>query len=248
MALEHCLNEVLDAPTVEKKEEVVSRLRLSTERVSIGKIDDDVVSRDILEREGLFAEVENGIVVGTDAVSAAGAEGEDDVLKDMTSLLTRFHVDEEGTVYSLSATSSVVNIKRRWRHSTTFSHPSYAAKDFLPWCFQLAASPPDLGTQPVHLTPLEQHLLDLYFTGQHLVFYLFSRTRFLRDRSRGGRPCFSPLLLSAILATGCHYSNLVNECQGHYYFGQVKQLLEGEAEKSRLTSSRERPLVSGWMK
>ncbi|OIW32929.1 hypothetical protein CONLIGDRAFT_590068 [Coniochaeta ligniaria NRRL 30616] len=214
-ALERCLDDLLVAETVEEREQLIVLLREQRHR------------RDQAADAGVFgsttAESEASVVL--DAQKDSGEE--DDVLREMTSLMTRLHVDNEGVIYSAGATSNISDMKPSRRHHAALSDESVSPP---------AHSPPMMGLQPVQLTPLEHHLLRLYFTWQHPVFYLFSPDRFLRDLSCGGGPCFSPLLLSTMLAIGCHHSDHVDASRGDEYFAQAKTLLASELERPSLTT------------
>lgn len=50
-------------------------------------------------------------------------------------------------------------------------------------------------------------LIDLYFTWHHPFFHFFSEQRFRADFAAGSLANCSSLLVNAILATGCHYSD-----------------------------------------
>lgn len=51
------------------------------------------------------------------------------------------------------------------------------------------------------------HLLHLYFCWVHPFYHLFSRDYFLHDMSRGRTEFCSALLVNAVLAVACHYSD-----------------------------------------
>ena len=52
-----------------------------------------------------------------------------------------------------------------------------------------------------------EHLLSLYFSWIHPFYTLFSKDHFLKDMARGGTKHCSPLLVNAILALACSYSD-----------------------------------------
>lgn len=87
------------------------------------------------------------------------------------------------------------------------------------------------------------HLLDLYFTWSHPFYLLFSEELFyqgLKDRKL--KHC-TPLLVNAILALGCLYSNRPEakrdpndpSSRGAHFFAEAKQLLEAD-DRSSLTT------------
>lgn len=87
------------------------------------------------------------------------------------------------------------------------------------------------------------HLLNLYFCWLHPFYQLFSRDHFLHDMSRGRTDFCSALLLNAVLAAACHYSDRPSaradptdsSTAGDYFFSEAKRLLEA-AEKPSLTT------------
>ena len=90
---------------------------------------------------------------------------------------------------------------------------------------------------------LINHLLELYFTWAHPFYLLFSEEVFyhgLRDKKL--RYC-TPLLVNAILALGCIYSNRPEamadpndlSSRGSHFFAEAKRLLE-EDDRSSLTT------------
>lgn len=90
---------------------------------------------------------------------------------------------------------------------------------------------------------LINHLLDLYFTWSHPFYLLFSEEVFyhgLRDRKL--KYC-TPLLMNAILAVGCVYSNRPEakadqndpSSRGAHFFAEAKRLLAAD-DRSSLTT------------
>jgi hypothetical protein len=78
------------------------------------------------------------------------------------------------------------------------------------------------------------HLLNLYFTWIHPFYLFFSREHFLQDMGRGRTAYFSPLLLNAVLAYSCHYSDRLGartdpaapNTAGDEFFSEAKRLLD----------------------
>jgi hypothetical protein len=160
-----------------------------------------------------------------------------DAVRDMTSLLAHLDVDEAGTVYSVGATSNAT--RTRATRKTSFlgeTSDMRTINDFSTQPLQISSF--DLGSliSPVYLTPLEHHLLRLYFTWQHPIAHLFSQDRFSRDLCNGYGNCYSPLLLSVLLSIGTHYSRFADEAQGDMYFARAKTLLASELERPSLTT------------
>ena len=77
-----------------------------------------------------------------------------------------------------------------------------------------------------------EHLLDLYFSWVHPFYTLFSKDHFLKDMSRGGSKYCSPLLVNAVLALACSYSDRPAArtdatdpgTAGDYYFKEAMEL------------------------
>ncbi|KAK4986997.1 hypothetical protein LTR50_004949 [Elasticomyces elasticus] len=225
--LEDLLDTIVDAESSEARDELLRRVRQQRDStregsVIIGGDEEDVLLQDIVDANGWASE-------------------EADALKDMTSLLAHLHVDESGTVYSVGATSNVFESKplRRTSAASEQQPPEVMTVQFVsggPPHTQLSPTSPDHVAQPVYLTPMEHHLLQLYFTWQHPVCHLFSRDRFMRDSTSGSGNCCSPLLLAAVLAVGAHYSDFISTEQGDVYFARAKKLLEGEIERPSRTT------------
>lgn len=164
---------------------------------------------------------------------------ESDVLRDMTNLMAHLHVDKCGSIYSAGATSNLVHTTVQ-RSSTTPGRSASSPSGSSPSSFGASVQ----GRSPTYpnnsdsllLTTLECHLIQMYFTWQHPVFHLFSRDKFLRDLEGRSGPCFSPMLLAAVLSVGCHFSDLVDDRTGDGYFYQAKKHLEYEIEHPSLTT------------
>lgn len=94
-----------------------------------------------------------------------------------------------------------------------------------------------------HDPEFTQHLLDLYFCWVHPFYPFFSQELFLRDMSRGGGECFRPLLLNAVLAFACSYSDRPmarkderdHSTAGDQFFAEATQLLEANGAPSLTT-------------
>lgn len=88
-----------------------------------------------------------------------------------------------------------------------------------------------------------EHLLSLYFCWAHPFLPFFSREYFLQDMERGKTDFCSPLLVNAVLAFACHYSDRPgaradpnnSSTAGDTFFAEAKRLLERN-EKSCLTT------------
>ena len=90
---------------------------------------------------------------------------------------------------------------------------------------------------------LVEHLFDLYFTWIHPFYHPFSRNQFLADFRTARMDHCSAILVHAILALGCHYSDRAeartdpqnSNTAGEHYFSEAKNILEQE-EKPLLTT------------
>ena len=87
------------------------------------------------------------------------------------------------------------------------------------------------------------HLMGLYFCWQHPFYVLFSKECFLHDMARGRSKYCSPLLVNALLANACTYSDrpeartIPNDARtaGDHFFAEARRLLF-ENEHSTLTT------------
>lgn len=90
---------------------------------------------------------------------------------------------------------------------------------------------------------LVEHLFELYFSWIHPFYHPFSQDQFLSDFRNARMDYCSALLVHAILALGCHYSDRPEArsdphssiTAGEHYFSEAKSILEQE-EKPLLTT------------
>ena len=88
-----------------------------------------------------------------------------------------------------------------------------------------------------------EHLLNLYFCWIHPFYQLFSRDHFVHEMGRGGTEFCSAMLVNALLAFACHYSDRPsartdndNPCtSGDYFFAEAKRLLDRTNQPSLTT-------------
>lgn len=88
-----------------------------------------------------------------------------------------------------------------------------------------------------------EHLMSLYFCWVHPSYVLFSKEVFLDDMAEGRSKYCSPLMVNALLALACSYSdqpeareNLSDpKTAGDHFFAEAKRLLN-ENESSNLTT------------
>ncbi|KAI1465756.1 fungal-specific transcription factor domain-containing protein [Daldinia caldariorum] len=106
-----------------------------------------------------------------------------------------------------------------------------------------------------------RHLLDMYFNWHYPYFTTLSRTLFYRDFLRGRSNILpnkvaycSPLLVNAMLALGCHFTDAAcafgtngdSWTKGDHFFAEAKRLIvdNDEYEKPRLTTVQALALMS----
>lgn len=90
---------------------------------------------------------------------------------------------------------------------------------------------------------LVEHLLNLYFCWVHPIYQLFSRDHFLHDMGRGRSDYCSAMLVNALLAFACHYSDRPHaradptdpRTSGDCFFLEAKKLLD-RADAPSLTT------------
>ncbi len=88
-----------------------------------------------------------------------------------------------------------------------------------------------------------EHLLSLYFCWVHPSYFLFSKEMFLDDMAKGRNKYCSPLMVNALLAFACSYSDQPEargnptdpKTAGDHFFAEAKRLLN-ENESSNLTT------------
>nr|POE75751.1 nitrogen assimilation transcription factor nira [Quercus suber] len=102
---------------------------------------------------------------------------------------------------------------------------------------------------PTYWSQIEQdpefveHLLSLYFTWIHPFYHFFSRDHFLHDMGHGRTENCSAMLINAIMALSCHYSDRPGArsdphdpgTAGNTFFAEAKRLLDFN-DKSCLTT------------
>lgn len=87
------------------------------------------------------------------------------------------------------------------------------------------------------------HLLSLYFSWIHPFYTFFSKDHFLKDMARGGTKHCSPILVNAILALACSYSDRPAartdpnnpETAGDYFFNEAIKL-DRQTDEASLTT------------
>ncbi|KAG6307643.1 hypothetical protein E4U45_003926 [Claviceps purpurea] len=105
-------------------------------------------------------------------------------------------------------------------------------------------SPPRSWTRVIDDVNLVQHLLALYFCWEYPTFASLSKEHFLQD-FRDGRPRYcSPILVNALLALGCRFSEQpmtradANDpySSGDHFFKESQRLINEETDHHNLTT------------
>jgi hypothetical protein len=129
--------------------------------------------------------------------------------------------------------------------SNSFDFSSFAIPDFIgepgpshnqtPSIGQIESPPYHIVDQWTDVTSnheLIEHLSMLYFRWEYPLFASVSKDQFLADFRSGRRRYCSPLLVNALLAVGCRFSDRI-ECRsdpsdpdpGEHFFMEAKRLL-----------------------
>lgn len=231
VTLEELLDQILTANTGDTRDAIIESVRQQRNRDR----DQSVVEESVNIHKQKSVGARHSRQVADEEDDEDSDRDECDAVRDMTSLLAHLDVDEAGTVYSVGASSNATRTRAAREPSVPGETLCMQSNNDSPTT-TLRMAPFDLGAliSPVYLTPLEHHLLRLYFTWQHPIAHLFSEDRFLRDLCNGFGNCYSPLLLSVLLSIGAHYSRFANEVQGDMYFARAKTLLASELERPSL--------------
>ncbi|KAK3671894.1 hypothetical protein LTR78_008260 [Recurvomyces mirabilis] len=88
-----------------------------------------------------------------------------------------------------------------------------------------------------------EHLLNLFLSWVHPFYHFFSRELFLRDMGQGRSSYCSAMLVNAVLAMACHYSDRPGArsdpnnsmTAGDQYFAEAKRLLDRDGRSSLTT-------------
>ena len=111
--------------------------------------------------------------------------------------------------------------------------------------------PTETWTRVTRDRELVGHLMGLYFCWQHPFYVVFSKECFLYDMARSRPKYCSPLLVNALLACACGFSDRPEarvdpakpETAGDQFFAEAKRLLF-EDERSSLTTVQALALMS----
>lgn len=99
---------------------------------------------------------------------------------------------------------------------------------------------------------LVDHLMSLYFCWVYPIFASFSKEHFLEDFRAGNERHCSSLLVNAILALGCRFSNQANtrtdpqdsDTAGNHFFAEALRLLQEQGDRHKLTTIQALGLMS----
>ncbi|TKA64762.1 hypothetical protein B0A49_07973 [Cryomyces minteri] len=117
-------------------------------------------------------------------------------------------------------------------------------QDMSPWSPIVPVAPLGLSwTSVTNDVEFINHLMNLYFTWPHPFYQLFSRECFLFDMQKGRTKYCSALLVNAILACSCHFSDRIAaraipddpRSAGDHFFAEAKRILN-EYETPDLTT------------
>ncbi|ETS83237.1 hypothetical protein PFICI_05113 [Pestalotiopsis fici W106-1] len=173
-------------------------------------------------------------------------EGERDLARKMGELRL-----ENGSVRFIGGTSHLIYLG-----NTTATDPEPETMDVAS-----NVDPITSWTEVTKDTELVVHLLNMYFTWHYSYFATLSKNLFYRDFFRGKPTGFlhkttycSPLLVNAMLALGCHFTNVAGAyavpeddwTKGDHFFAEAKRLIveNDEYEKPRLTTVQALALMS----
>ena len=106
-----------------------------------------------------------------------------------------------------------------------------------------AHTPSDAWTRVTRDAEFVGHLMALYFAWSHPFYTLFSKECFLHDMSKGRSKYCSPLLVNALLAVACSFSDRPEartdpaDCKtaGDAFYAEAKRLLD-EDDRTCLTT------------
>ncbi|KAI1372480.1 nitrogen assimilation transcription factor nirA [Hypoxylon crocopeplum] len=104
--------------------------------------------------------------------------------------------------------------------------------------------PPDTWTTVTTDANLVAHLLALYFCWEYPTFASLSKEHFMKDFAKGNHRYCSPILVNALLALGCRFSNQPNtranpndsRTAGDHFFQEALRLFYRENNHHNLTT------------
>jgi hypothetical protein len=208
---------------------------------SLDRVAEAIVRQDAGHMEGFGDDM-----AGDDYTTAMPIEGERDLARKMGELRL-----ENGSVRFIGGTSHLIYLG-----NPPVPNPEPEALDL-----DSAMEPITSWTDVTKDTELVVHLLNMYFTWHYPYFATLSKNLFYQDFFRG-KPSgesrkttyCSSLLVNAMLALGCHFTNVAGAygtsgdswTKGDHFFAEVKKLIveNDEYEKPRLTTVQALALMS----
>ena len=143
---------------------------------------------------------------------------------DLSNLIGNPSLDESGVVKHFGLTSNLSLVSE---------------EDHMPQHLQMS----EAWTSVTRDSSFIGHLMSLYFSWSHPVYVLFSREIFLHDLAKGRKKYCSPLLVNALLAVACAFSDRPEartnqhdpRTAGDHFFAEAKRLLQSD-DASNLTT------------
>jgi hypothetical protein len=205
------------------------------------------VAESILNQESIGGATQDEVLSPDDYTTDIPLEGERDLARRMGELRV-----ENGTTRFIGGTSHLI-------HWDVLGAPGIEQQD---------ADTGEVDVDPVTSwsdvtkdPKVVNHLLNMYFNWHYPYFTTLSRSLFYRDFVKGKRHVTmhktaycSSLLVNAMLALGCHFTNATSAyaivgdgwSKGDHFFGEAKRLIvdNDEYEKPRLTTVQALALMS----
>ncbi|KAI1394188.1 fungal-specific transcription factor domain-containing protein [Hypoxylon trugodes] len=209
----------------------------------------DAVAESILKQEefGTSGAIEEEDEIDNDYTTDMPVEGERDLARKMGELRL-----ENGSTRFIGGTSHLIHWDIHGAPNPEYESLNVNAEDTDP-----KTSWSDVTKDPV----VVKHLLDMYFNWHYPYFTTLSRSLFYRDFERGKSNILpyktaycSPLLVNAMLALGCHFTDMAcayatagdSWTKGDHFFAEAKRLIvdNDEYERPRLTTVQALALMS----
>ncbi|SPO00138.1 probable NIT-4 pathway-specific regulatory protein nit-4 [Cephalotrichum gorgonifer] len=203
----------------------------------------DAVAESILNHQAARSnEPEHVVDSGNESQDDSAVDGERDLARKMGELRL-----ENGMVRFIGGTSHLIHLG-----SPTDTNPEPDAPLLL-----AGESPITSWTNVTKDPQLVVHLINMYFNWHYPYFTTLSKRLFYQDFLRGRQasaPHCSSLLVNAMLALGCHFTDVPGACavagesktKGDHFFAEAKKLIveNDEYEKPRLTTVQALALMS----
>ncbi|TGJ85052.1 hypothetical protein E0Z10_g3699 [Xylaria hypoxylon] len=207
----------------------------------------DTVAESILNQEIIAGGAQDGVQSQDDYTTDMPVEGERDLARKMGELRV-----ENGTTRFIGGTSHLIHWDAPGSPSNEQEALNMEGVDIDP-----ITSWSDVTKDPEVVT----HLLNMYFNWHYPYFTTLSRSLFYRDFFGGKQHVAShktaycsSLLVNAMLALGCHFTDVTTAyaivgdswTKGDHFFGEAKRLIidNDEYEKPRLTTVQALALMS----